>query len=360
VKTLSRVFGILISLFLSFPALYGQEASSNNSKGDPLTISGFVDIYYSNNLARPANHTNKFRNFDVTENQFTLSLAEVVLQKAASPLGFRIDADFGPTNDLVQGGTQSTLAYLQQAYLTAVIPVGSGLTLDAGKFVTHMGLEVIAAKDNWNYSRSFLFAWAIPYYHVGVRASYPVTGVLTLAGFLYNGCNCVVDNNSGKTLGASISVAPTSSLSIIGNWIGGPEQPDSISGSRRNVFDAAVNLQLNDKFSLALDADYGAESLPTRTPRWKAAALYAKYSLGEASDIAFRGEVYSDPDGYTTGMAQVLREITLTYERRFLANLVLRAEFRHDWSTITAFDGNAGSNVLKHQNTLVIGTIFKF
>ena len=28
---------------------------------------------------------------------------------------------------------------------------------------------MIEAKDNWNYSRSLLFALAIPFYHVGVR-----------------------------------------------------------------------------------------------------------------------------------------------------------------------------------------------
>ena len=30
---------------------------------------------------------------------------------------------------------------------------------------------MIESKDNWNYSRSLLFAWAIPYYHFGLRSS---------------------------------------------------------------------------------------------------------------------------------------------------------------------------------------------
>ena len=41
------------------------------------------------------------------------------------------------------------------------MPVGRGLTLDVGKFVTQHGAEVIESKDNWNYSRSFMFALAI-------------------------------------------------------------------------------------------------------------------------------------------------------------------------------------------------------
>ena len=33
---------------------------------------------------------------------------------------------------------------------------------------------MIEAKDNWNYTRGLLFTWAIPFYHVGVRATLPV------------------------------------------------------------------------------------------------------------------------------------------------------------------------------------------
>ena len=117
-----------------------------------ITWSGFVDAYYSKNFNSPLTSANALRNFDISENQFAFSLAELVIQKAASPVGFRMDLDFGPTNDIVQGvapyGTTpyNTLSILQQAYLTAVLPVGSGLTVDVGKFVTHMGYEVIESK----------------------------------------------------------------------------------------------------------------------------------------------------------------------------------------------------------------------
>ena len=161
----------------------------------PITWSGFVDAYYSKNFNSPSTSTNALRNFDVNENQLAFSLAELVIQKTASPVGFRMDLDFGPTNDIVQGvapyGTTpyNTLSILQQAYLTAVLPVGSGLTVDVGKFVTHMGYEVIESKDNWNYSRSFMFAYAIPYYHTGVRASYTFSSTFSAAVHFVNGWN---------------------------------------------------------------------------------------------------------------------------------------------------------------------------
>ena len=52
--------------------------------------------------------------------------------------------------------------------------MGKSLQVDAGKFVTHMGFEVIESKDNWNYSRGLLFQFAIPYFHTGVRVTGPI------------------------------------------------------------------------------------------------------------------------------------------------------------------------------------------
>ncbi|MGB2869609.1 MAG: porin [Bacteroidota bacterium] len=328
--------------------------------GEEIATSGFVDFYYSRNFARPTSHNNKYRNFDVAENQFSLSLAEIAFQKTGGPIGFRIDADFGSTNDLVQGSSQSSLNNLQQAYISIIAPVGSGLTVEAGKFVTHMGLEVIESKDNWNYSRSFLFAWAIPYYHVGLRATYSVFGNLSVSGYLYNGWNNIVDNNDAKTLGATVNFTPVDGGSLILNWIGGAEQPDSIGAGRRNVVDIIAAYQATERLSIAANADYGSEFLPGGFVSWKGAALYGLYKLDDRSGLAVRGEIFSDPDGYATGIVHELREVTLTYEYRVVPNLLLRGEYRHDWSTVASFDERAGINVLTHQNTFAIGSVISF
>ena len=71
-----------------------------------------------------------------------------------------------------------------------------------------MGAEVIETKDNWNYSRGLLFTYAIPFYHFGVRAKYAFNDKYSLTGFLVNGWNNVVDNNSGKTYGVAVAGLP--------------------------------------------------------------------------------------------------------------------------------------------------------
>jgi hypothetical protein len=325
----------------------------------PYTIGGFVDTYFSWNLARPASRTNRLRNFDVTEHQFVVSAAEVDFQRTADPIGFRVELNVGGASDIIHAGSSESLKLVQQAYLTGVIPVGAGLTVDAGKFFTHMGFETVKAKDNYNYSRSFLFAWATPYYHLGFRASYPILANFSATVLLSNGWNNV-EVNSGKTFGASLSYSPMPSLTLLANWLGGPEQPDSVSSEFRHVVEGIASLRVTDQLVISADGTYGTEALPSGTVTWKGIALYGQYGLTDNSALSLRGEVYSDPQGYTTALAQELKEVTVTYEYRFHARLIVRGEYRYDWSTAAPFDDESGGGARSNQSTIALAGIVTF
>ena len=87
---------------------------------------------------------------------------------------------------------------------------------------------------------------------------------------------------------------------------------------------------------------------------------YLTYALNEASAITVRGELYSDPSGYTSGISQNLQEITLTYEYRPVTSLILRTEYRYDAADGAAFDGENGPLSRRNQGTLGIGGIVVF
>ncbi len=372
----------LAAFVLGTNAMYAADTTAAPAPA-PITWSGFVDAYYSKNFNSPSTETNQLRNFDINENQFALSLAELVIQKQASPVGFRLDLDFGPTNDIVQGlapyGTtpNNTLNLLQQAYLTAILPVGSGLTVDVGKFVTHMGNEVIESKDNWNYSRSFLFAYAIPYYHTGIRLTYPVSTALSATVDVLNGWNSTVDNNHSQTLGLTLNYTVSPSTSIVFNGIDGFEQPFLAPYGKRDVADFIVTQTVNDNLSLCLNADYGQERLGGSAgplEMWKGVDIYGKYILNPKSTVALRAEVYSDPHLYTlSGYAnptpfdtkETLKEVTLTYEYHLFDPLITRLEVRDDLSNNpgffnTASSGGGPSLSATSQPTLLIGVVATF
>lgn len=355
-----RAINVILTVCWLSTALHAQDSTAAPSSR--IDISGFADVYYSKNFAHPVSQKNELRNFDIAENQFNLSLVEIVLQKKADPIGMRLDLDYGSTNDVVQPASTSTLSTIQQAFLTAIIPVGKGLTVDAGKFVTHMGNEVIESKDNWNYSRSLLFAWAIPYYHTGVRFSYPIADNFTAALHIVNGWNSNLDNNEFKSIGMALSWTASASTNIILNTMDGFENLTPIENGKRTVYDLIATHKISDAFTLALNADYGQARTTHGLAIWKGVDLYGRYALNDKAAVALRGEIFDDPQGYATGLGTPkldVKEVTGTYEYVFARSLLVRGEVRYDFSNAPVFDKDKpGTETF--QTTALIGAVVLF
>src|SRR6266481_408884 len=347
----------------------------------PTTLSGFVDVYYGYNSNQPFQRTTALRNFDINSGQFGLNMIELIADKppdaTASRVGYHVSLGFGQAMNLVNGtevaspnlpGTPvgkppSTITnfdqYLKEGYLSYLAPVGKGLQIDAGKFVTNAGAEVIETKDNWNYSRGLLFSWAIPYFHFGVRAKYAFNSKVSLSGFLLNGWNNSVDNNSGKTTGFTLAVNPTKKLGLIENYYVGPEQGNNNSNFR-HLTDTVVTFNPNSKLSLMANYDYGHEAFAPASPVWWSGfAGYIKYAPNAKWAVATRGEWFKDHNGFTTGTAQNLGEFTLTLERLLASKIITRLEFRRDMSDQDVFPYRTG--LLKDaQNTVTVGMVYAF
>lgn len=327
--------------------------SQSQGSASPITYSGFFDVYYIKNIGAPVTGLNKIRVFEPVDNEFNVALGEIDFTKKADPVGFRVDIGTGKVSGL------SLTGLIQQAYVTVVVPIGDGLTVDVGQFVTHMGFEVIESKDNWNYSRSILFGYAIPFYHTGARFSYPFLSNLSATVSVLNGWNLVTDNNTFKTLGFTVNYALLPTTNVILNAISGVEAAAPVYG-KRSVYDLIISHQLTDDLSLAVNADYGQERLAAGLATWKGGAVYAKYIVDPVSAISLRFEMYNDAGGgFTTLTAQKLSEITATYEFKPMDNLILRGEVRNDMSDVSYFDNTkpAGS---KTQTTLLAGAIVTF
>ena len=352
----------------------------------PVTLSGFVDSYYGYNSNQPSNRTAALRNFDINTGQFGLNMIELVADKApdatASRLGFHVALGFGQAMNLVNstevpspnvpttpvGTPQSTITnfdqYLKEGYLEYLAPVGKGLQINVGKFVTPNGAEVIESKDNWNYSRGLLFSWAIPYFHFGLSAKYAFNSKFALTGYLVNGWNNSVDNNSGKTVGLSAAWTPNSKFSLIQNYMGGPEQNNDNSNFR-HLSDTVITYNPTAKWSFMGNFDYGHDRLPATidtlsTPVWWSGfAGYIKYAFNDKWAFSTRGEYYKDHNGFTTGTAQNLGEFTATLQRTIAKHLTSRFEFRRDMSDQAVFPYRS-FGLRDSQNTVTVGMIYAF
>ena len=318
---------------------------------------GTLDGYYGYNFNKPGSGTNVYRNFDVNHNQFSLNYAELAVEQKPSPVGFRFDIGFGDAAKMVHaaepGGPH--YQYLQQAYLSAS---HKKVQVDFGKFVTQHGAEVIETKDNWNYSRSLLFAWAIPYYHFGTRVTLTANDKVTLGASVSNGWNNVVDNNQGKTVGLQAVLKPASKFSFVQNYMVGKEQTGASVNAVRHLTDSLVTLDVNSKLSLMANYDYGMDRSGKARVKWQGIAFYGKVSPTSRLKLIPRIEWFEDPEGFTTGTPQKLKEGTLTAEISVAEGMFLRGEYRYDWSDQRAFERNAGT--LSHQSTLLLGVVYTY
>jgi hypothetical protein len=327
-----------------------------------VEVSGIVDGYYSYNFNHPDGGINPGRAFDTRDNSFSLNLAKFTLEKKndlSSPLGFKLDLGFGPSVDLVNYPDQfngPAIRHVLQAYLSYVAPIGRGLTIDFGKFATPIGSEVIETKDNFNYTRSFLFTYG-PYTHTGLRAKYAFNDKIAVTGFLLNGWDNFQDNNRGKTTGLSLAVTPTSRLSITQTYLTGPEQNDS-SETWRHAADTVIAYVVNDKLTLLGNYNYSADELLDGTKvHWTGFAGSFRYAFNNRFAFSPRFEIFNDHGGYRTGVSQRLKELTLTQEIKLATNLLTRIEYRRDWSNENFFNKSFGRPV-DSQHTLALGLSF--
>ena len=324
-----------------------------------IQFSGLVDGYYAFAFHEEAP---ALRSFDINHNQFSLSYAEVAIGKPVSDTsraGFRLDFGAGDTADVVNSfepGDPDFMKHVQQAYVSYLIPAGKGLTFDFGKFVTPHGAEVIEAPANFNYSRGILFGYAIPFYHMGARLAYPATDKVSLTGYLVNGWNNVHDNNSAKTVGATVGVTATDQISFSQSYMVGAEQEGN-SDDIRHLFDTLFTYKATPQATVLLNFDYARDKVEGVDIEWYGLAAYLNYTINDRWAVTPRYEIFKDDDGFATGLAQTAQSFTLTAEYK-ISGLITRYEFRTDFSDEPFFAN--GDELEKSQSALIFGIMYTF
>jgi hypothetical protein len=345
-----------------------------------VQVSGILDGYYDYDSNHPANGSTNptagpnaytyLRNFDIRANTVSLTEAKITLSHDPGWFGFRTDVGLGSVFQVMhQSGnpTGTGLKYVEQMYVATKPPKWKGFEADFGQFTTFAGAEVIESGDNWNYSRSLLFANAIPYYHFGLRTSIPIGSAFTGGVQVVQGWNNIFDNNSGKTVGIT-GVYAKKYYTWSADYYVGPENNNTNVG-KRNLLDTTLLLTPTGKFNAYLNYDYGQNrnANPAGTAiadlaHWQGFAGAAHGQITSKLTGTFRGEYYffSDPAGAKGYIPQKQTEETLTGDYLFYPGVLLRAEYRHDGANQSIFDKYNKPASTTGQNTFDISLIFSF
>jgi hypothetical protein len=342
------------------PAVSTTPAPASAAAKSPFTQAGMdfsfmFDGYVNGAYNHPDSGFNQFRNFDFRADTAHVNMGKITIDKAAAPVGFHLDVGFGQTFDWIHSTDRAPEAfkYFEQAYVSVKPKQWKGVQVDFGEFVTSAGAEVIESSANWNYSRSLLFSWALPYYHFGLRTTIPI-GKFTGGFQVVQGWNNIYDNNSGKTFGITGSYA-WKKVTWSNVYYVGPEKIKTNKGIR-NLFDSVVTINATDKLSYYVNVDYLREkNLDGTVASLTGIAGAMRYAFTPKLAFASRAEWFDDYDGFSTGTRQSMEEITLTGEYKPASWLITRLEFRNDWSDQPVFQ--RGSGTAKSQPTILFGLI---
>lgn len=345
---------------------------------DGPAVSGYVDFGYNYNLN--GLKANTYRAFDTQANTFTLNNAEVVLSgMGPSDVNYRIDLNYGKDASVVSAtdGTGNDQFNVQQAFLSFPCPLTNG-TVTAGKFVTPFGAEVIESKDNMNISRGFLFTYAIPLVHTGVKYDKSFGEGFSVAGGVVNGWDKSDDTNKGKSFFAqtSLNVLPKVSITVGGMYgpeIASPAYSTATASSTekfsRSLVDAIVKYTPTGKLTLVANVDYGVEegvafestASDDKTANWAGIALYADYAFTDSVSGALRYENFDDEGSRMTSgpeIHQTVNSYTATLQKKW-NGLTGRLEYRMDSSTDKVFTKDDGS-LDDTQSTIGVNLTYSF
>ena len=374
-----------------------EQATKQGILGLPgTTLNFYFDGYYGWNFNRPVGRVNLLRANDVLSNNFSLNQIGLILERppdvaAGRRYGGRVDLMFGQNTETMQGGTQNeprpqVYRHIFQAYGTYVFPVGSGLTVDFGKFYSALGFENNYAYDEINYSRSFYFDY-LPFYHMGFRTTYNVNDKLTVQHWLVNGANQTEDFNGGKSNAFLFTVKPTTTISWNVNYFFGEENRDltpaynpgiptlptqpglSITpapgpklNGRTHIFDTYASWSPNSKVTVAGELDHVVGRALSVSPpsHVTGGAGYLQYHFTPKFSLAGRFEYLMDHGGLFSGATQALKEHTVTATYQFIDGFQLRLEHKRDFSNQPFFLTETPGLLNKEQNTATLALIWWF
>ena len=300
-------------------------------------------------------------------NKFKLTLENPVEYSAAKwDAGFRADLLFGQDARTIQaaGLRLGDQGDVEQAYATLNVPIGRGLQISAGKWVTLQGVDLIeeVANPTWSTGNQFLFLEAFTM--TGLQASYHVNDQWDLQLRVYNGWDHVKAANNGKSFLGRVGWAPSGDTSVAVIGTAGPEQAGNSSNWRYSG-EVVVTQKLPGSVDLFLQGDWGREeraAVGKDHSDWYAGGVWLAWNPMATLGFGLRGDWMKDIDGTRTalwfarptGSDEALTSATLTLNWKPVENLQIRPELRWDQATQKSFEGQ------DHRVTLGCGTAYLF
>ncbi len=292
----------------------------DKSKNRPV-INGFVKTSENNN------HNLQRTNFNLDEMELDIN------HEISSRASVHTDIEF--TLDSLD----NFKADIEQGFISARFGQANRWRVDLGKFVGPAGLEARDAPRMNLYSQGLVSVFGIPQEVIGIMVSRQFSRYLSWSLWVVNGWDINSDNNKDKTFGTRISIVSLKAIKCNINVISGPENDDNNS-RRRSVFDCDLALQLDDRWYLGGEVNFGLETKALENnvqADWLGILLLSYWEMSDRVKLAARFDLFEDHDGLRTGFIQNLKSLSLAPSFRLVDNLRGLIEIRYDFSDQDVF-----------------------
>ena len=234
-----------------------------------------ADTHYVADFNHPTDHSmggssELFRTFEVQLEQFGVG-GDFHFDNVRARLmtQFGMYSSTTPRNDPSPGHGQWTLdtayRYVSEAYGGYHFDVLHGVNVDAGIFMSYIGLFSYYNFDNWAYQPSYVSS-NTPWFFNGVRVQIFPTAHLKIEPWFINGWQSYASANHSPGIGGQIKWTPKPWLNIISNNYGVGQDDLFIPGRRRIHTDNSVEVKYYDnpergldKMAFSLTGDLGCE-----------------------------------------------------------------------------------------------------
>jgi len=240
-----------------------------------FTPSIFLDVNYTNSFNNPIDNTVVGSTALARNNEVQLSALHFGGDFSYKGARARVMTQFGtrsqviPRNDFSPYRGQYQLAnvyrYLSEAYAGYHINKWYGINIDAGLFMSYLGLNSFYQAENWEYQASFT-SDNTPWFFNGLRIQIHPTKNLKIEPWIINGWQSYGKFNSMPGIGGNITWMPTNNLKLLTNNYYGTDAA-GIPSRRRFHSDNSVLIRYYNnptangitKMALSFTGDFGFE-----------------------------------------------------------------------------------------------------
>lgn len=304
------------------------------------------------------------------------------LQQAAMTVAYQPTQGIGSLLNFMMGRDAKNLAPFGMDDYTGIQNVSFAVTqfymqYAKSSFLTLLGeMDSLAGYENYNpvidtnFSRSIISSYAQPGTFLGARETYtPYEGCVFFMG-INNGWDTIEDLTRRATIEAGVLYTANPKLSFMLQGYNGQQRAtDGLTTGPtgiRSALDLIATYNPVDKLTYAINYDYGIQNRAylasgnLGTAVWQGAAGYINYKWTERWQSSLRGEIFSDHNGFRTGVQQTWKEATITLAYQPIKKLTLRLETRRDFSNVNAFLDKNGHGVGNNLQSFGLEALYVF